>query len=355
MRQTASLTNRLATTSELNQRTKALNDKVVIFDRIRENLRKYKRMPLVQLLDTLGRPTDGLAAIRVPDPPFLTQIANAGSLALGPDGAVYFAPLAADEIRKYDATGTLRWTATRGLGPAAPRYAARTTLMELQPGGRLKLGKSTGVTTSLTAMYFVVNQRADDSTSDMGGGQLTLSAAAGTRWRVTGAAGYYDYRIRSLYLAEPAGDIRGNRLAPGGRTYLSDFDLLDALVTVDYTGFGERLPLRAVGDLVRNLGADGSNTAWAADLYLGRTQRPGDARLRYGYAQVETDAVLAAFAHDNTTLGTNSQTHTVSVDAVPHAGTLLTATWYLYRPNETPAGVAREYQHRVRLNAMVMF
>src|ERR671924_470794 len=27
----------------------SLNDKVVIFDRIRENLRKYKRMPLVQL------------------------------------------------------------------------------------------------------------------------------------------------------------------------------------------------------------------------------------------------------------------------------------------------------------------
>ncbi|MGH6866133.1 MAG: protein translocase subunit SecF [Methyloceanibacter sp.] len=29
----------------------SLNDKVVIFDRIRENLRKYRRMPLVQLLD----------------------------------------------------------------------------------------------------------------------------------------------------------------------------------------------------------------------------------------------------------------------------------------------------------------
>ncbi len=40
----------------------SLNDKVVIFDRIRENLRKYKRMPLVELLDlsineTLSRTT----------------------------------------------------------------------------------------------------------------------------------------------------------------------------------------------------------------------------------------------------------------------------------------------------------
>jgi preprotein translocase SecF subunit len=29
----------------------SLNDKVVIFDRVRENLRKYKRMPLIELLD----------------------------------------------------------------------------------------------------------------------------------------------------------------------------------------------------------------------------------------------------------------------------------------------------------------
>jgi preprotein translocase SecF subunit len=40
----------------------SLNDKVVIFDRIRENLRKYRRMPLVELLDlsineTLSRTT----------------------------------------------------------------------------------------------------------------------------------------------------------------------------------------------------------------------------------------------------------------------------------------------------------
>ncbi len=40
----------------------SLNDKVVIFDRIRENLRKYRKMPLVELLDlsineTLSRTT----------------------------------------------------------------------------------------------------------------------------------------------------------------------------------------------------------------------------------------------------------------------------------------------------------
>jgi thiol-disulfide isomerase/thioredoxin len=81
--------------------------------------------PLVQLLDTLGHPTDGLTAIRVPDPPFLTQIVNAGFIALAPDGAVYFAPLVRDEIVKYDRTGRLLWTATRGLSFVEPRYVAR--------------------------------------------------------------------------------------------------------------------------------------------------------------------------------------------------------------------------------------
>lgn len=105
--------------------------------------------PLVQLLDSTGRPTDGLAAIRVPDPPFLAQFENAGALAVAAGGAVYFAPLVRDEIRKYDATGVLRWTARRGLSAPGPRYVARpggppdvahvpaNTALVLGPDGRL--------------------------------------------------------------------------------------------------------------------------------------------------------------------------------------------------------------------------
>jgi thiol-disulfide isomerase/thioredoxin len=74
--------------------------------------------PLFRLLDTLGRPFEGLAAIHVPATPFLTQITNAGALAAESAGAVYFAPLVRDEIVKYDANGTRRWTATRGLRAA---------------------------------------------------------------------------------------------------------------------------------------------------------------------------------------------------------------------------------------------
>src|SRR5205814_1825429 len=76
--------------------------------------------PLLDLLDTLGRPVAGLATIHVPATPFLAQLANAGAVAVAADGAIYFAPLVRDEIRKYGPGGDLRWTARRGLFRAEP-------------------------------------------------------------------------------------------------------------------------------------------------------------------------------------------------------------------------------------------
>src|SRR5437879_10040805 len=74
--------------------------------------------PLVRILDTLGRPTGGLGTIRRPATPLLDYVVNAGAVAVGPDGAVYYAPLVRDEIRKYTPAGQLSWTAKRGLFPA---------------------------------------------------------------------------------------------------------------------------------------------------------------------------------------------------------------------------------------------
>jgi thiol-disulfide isomerase/thioredoxin len=71
--------------------------------------------PLVHVLDTLGRPARGLARIHLPDPPYLAQLVNAGALAVGAGGAIYYAPLVRDEIRRYGPDGRLVWTARRGL------------------------------------------------------------------------------------------------------------------------------------------------------------------------------------------------------------------------------------------------
>jgi len=107
--------------------------------------------PLVWALDTLGRPVEGIASVRVPHIPLLGQLVNAGAVAVDRAGDVYFAPLTRDEIRKYGRGGQLRWTARRGL-PArdsepdlspgkgrsfAARYAIVNVALTHGPGGRL--------------------------------------------------------------------------------------------------------------------------------------------------------------------------------------------------------------------------
>ncbi len=120
--------------------------------------------PLLRVLDTLGRPTGRIGAVRVPAVPFLAQLVNAGAVATDRDGAVYFAPLVRDEIVKYDASGALRWTATRGVVaretdpvflPARgrvieARYAVVNVALALGPDGRLyALGGSDSAATKL--------------------------------------------------------------------------------------------------------------------------------------------------------------------------------------------------------------
>jgi hypothetical protein len=49
-------------------------------------------------------------------------------------------------------------------------------------GGRVTVGKPGNFTGTLTALYFVVDQQAGDTGSDMAGGQFALKAKAGARW-----------------------------------------------------------------------------------------------------------------------------------------------------------------------------
>jgi thiol-disulfide isomerase/thioredoxin len=71
--------------------------------------------PLLWLLDTLGRPSHGLGVTHVPEVTYLAQLTNAGAVALGQDGSIYFAPLVRDEILKLDAAGGTVWRTQRGL------------------------------------------------------------------------------------------------------------------------------------------------------------------------------------------------------------------------------------------------
>jgi thiol-disulfide isomerase/thioredoxin len=122
--------------------------------------------PLIRILDTLGRPTSGLGTIRRPATPLLDYLVNAGAVAVGPDGAVYYAPLVRDEIVKYTPGGEVSWTTQRGLfrGGSEPdpeflpakgtelrlRNALVNVALALGPGGRLyALGSDDSAATRL--------------------------------------------------------------------------------------------------------------------------------------------------------------------------------------------------------------
>lgn len=209
----------------------------------------------------------------------------------------------------------------------------------------------------ITAAYSIVDEQTINEDSYMAGGQLQFLIKPQPNWSVTLAGGYYDYKIRSLINAG-AGDLLSNNLTADRSAYLSDFDLLDFIAMVEYRGLSERFPIRFVGDFVKNKGAElDEDTGFGLDVYVGKASKKNDLRFQYGYSKAETDAVLAAFSHDNTTIATNYQQHTLAVDYVAVENTILTLTVYFYRRNQVEAfpGDENEFFTRLRLNALVIF
>jgi len=89
---------------------------------------------LIRTLDTLGRPVGRLGNAMIPEVPFLADVVNAGAVAVGDDGSVYFAPLVRDEIRKYSQDGALRWTVKRGLfaNETEPEFLSRGKAVDVR-------------------------------------------------------------------------------------------------------------------------------------------------------------------------------------------------------------------------------
>lgn len=208
-----------------------------------------------------------------------------------------------------------------------------------------------GVKVKASGLYFMVDESVAGPDSRMIGGQLSMQTPAAPI-QAELAVGYYDYALRSVAGGD-AGDFRSNLFA-GGR-YLSDFNLLDVIAALTWNGLGEKWPVRLVGDYVHNYGAaTDADTGFGVDLLVGRAAQPGDWRFTYGYAEAETDAVLAAFSHDNTNLATNYMQHTLAIDFVPKHNLVLNATYYHYRQKDGVIGPV-DWQNRLRLNFLVNF
>jgi hypothetical protein len=216
------------------------------------------------------------------------------------------------------------------------------------------LGAAAGL--RATAMHFIVDESAGGDDSRMDGGQVGLTVKPAPDLTAEFAGAYYHYDLPSLVGAD-SGDFRSNLIA-GGR-YLSRFHLLDVTGALGWAGLGARWPVRLVGDWVRNQGAAvPQDEGFLVELAIGRTSQKHDWRFLYNYSEAGVDAVLAAFSHDNTDLGSNYIQHTFGIDYVPMPNDLLNATLYRYRVRDAlyPAAIpAGEWANRLRLHLSYAF
>lgn len=232
-------------------------------------------------------------------------------------------------------------------GDVNPQGIGATWRRPLDGGGALRMN----------GLAFMVDEQAAGPNSTMLGLQLGYESPLLSDWKFDVNGAYYHYNLGSTAGADE-GDFRSNlRDADGG--YLSDFHLANLLVGVSYHGLGERWPMRMVADYVRNTAAaTDADTGYGADLSIGRAAQRGDWRFTYGYWMAQTDAVLAAFSHDNIGLATNYRLHSLTVDYVPTPKTMLSAYWYHYRPYSAVDAAGRQpddWLDRLRLAFLVNF
>lgn len=248
-------------------------------------------------------------------------------------------------------------------GGKIPQPFARTDLVwdgDVNPQGisaTYKHPLESGAALRANALVFIVDENAVARDSTMLGAQLGYDTAALGTWKLDVSAAYYDYQLGSI-VGGDAGDFRTNLRNPDG-SYLSDFNLGDVIVGATWSGLGSRWPVRMVADYVHNFGAEASaDTGYGMDFILGRASQPGDWRFTYGYSMAESDAVLAAFSHDNIAIGTNYRLHTLTLDYTPLPRTLISAVWYHYRPEEAFNAGSNEpgdWLDRIRLMYLVSF
>jgi Putative porin len=246
-------------------------------------------------------------------------------------------------------------------GGKIPQPFARTELVwdgDVNPQGASVTYEHTradGSTLRANSLFFLIDEQAVGPESTLFGAQLSYGSHALQHWKYEISAAYYDSSLRSV-AGRDSGDFRTNLLNPDG-SYRSDFDLADVILAASWSGLGERWPVRIVGDYVRNLGAaTEADSGYGIDCNVGRVSRGHDWRVSYGYSAAETDAVLAAFSHDNIGVATNYRLHTFALDYVPTPKTLVTATWYHYRPYREISGTEPAgWLDRVRIAFMITF
>lgn len=209
----------------------------------------------------------------------------------------------------------------------------------------------------LSGLYFAINENTVTDSSDMFGGQISLTGKPAEDWETALHLAYFDYDMGLLNPLVPGG-ARGNLVTADRTRYVSDFNLFDVTATIAYRGLGDRWKLWLTADYVRNLGAEiPQDSGFGVDLFAGSLNDKGHWLLRYGYAEAGADAVLGLYSHDNIVYPTNYRMHTLSADYALSDHAFVGLTNYLYK-NLDPDPLSAYDQHwinRTRLNLYFVF
>lgn len=223
--------------------------------------------------------------------------------------------------------------------------------------GSADLFEHNGFLAKLTGIYTIIDEQTNLDDSYMAGAQLSLTKAS-TNWSASLSTAYYDYSIGSLLNAD-SGDTRDNNLNLDSTAYLSGFELFDTIIQLQFKGIGHAWPVKLTLDYVKNMAANvAEDSGVEVDVSVGKSNEIGDWKVSYGYSINETDAVLTAFSHDNTTYASNYKQHALSIDYTATENTQLNLTGYHYRRDKFVTGYADDwddYVSRIRLNLSFSF
>jgi hypothetical protein len=205
------------------------------------------------------------------------------------------------------------------------------------------------------ALLFPIERSVGGPDSNATAYQMTLDHQLSTNWKVGLAGGYYNFEISATDTAD-TGDTRTNLLDQTG-AYVSDFDILDVIVDLSYSGFSDRWPIKIQYDYVQNLGADQYDKGLSIAASVGQLNAIGDYSFGYAYNVAEADAVFAAFSQDNIPYASNYRQHTYSLTYAISEQLALNTALYTFKPKDTALfpTAPLDWQHRLRVNLISTF
>lgn len=204
---------------------------------------------------------------------------------------------------------------------------------------------------SVRAGFFTVSELEFDNDATMVGGQVVASKKLAKDWSLQSGLANYTYRKVS-----PASVVSNATNAQGG--FLSDFKEIDSVSELSYTGW--TWPLAVLWEYEHNFGAahDVGDDLYAVEARMGKIKQVRDWELKYSFARIEQDAVLADFAGNETSPETNMTAHGLYATMRVLKNTDLGMSYMMYRRNKVSTAAATDehpFTNRLRLDVTVKF